>query len=191
MTAATVLMLVAVITVHSTRGSNFADCRLSTKALCHHQFVESLNVFFPNASFNNAVVSLDIFFKSTQNLNAQRFRRHIHFFQIFSDTLAMHECSVLYALFFFPFFSSTAVHICSYILVHVINQENWFFPLSAHTVVCSRGTSMCFPVTSYISSTYGGRHAIVGKLMNQRIHLLLVDERCCLSTMRGCSVILG
>ncbi len=54
-------------------------------------------------------------------------------------------------LAFFSFFTSTAVHICSYVLLRFMSRENQFFPPSGATIVCRTGTSTCFLVTSYIS----------------------------------------
>ncbi len=137
-TAATVLMLVAVTTVLDAppRSLNSADSHLSTKASCNCRIIESPNVSFPNASFNNAVVSLSVFFKHTQNLIAQRCSTDTSIFSEYSVThcLAIHECFESYACFFF--FTLTAVHICSYILGRFIDRKNCFFPLSARTIVC-------------------------------------------------------
>ncbi len=70
----------------------------STKALCHHRIVESPNISFQNTSFNNAVVSLGIFFKHTQNLIAQRCYTDISIFSEYSaiHCLAIYECSASY-----------------------------------------------------------------------------------------------
>ncbi len=67
-----VLMLVAVTTVRSALpcGSNSADSHPSTKALCHCWITKLPDVSFPNASFNNTVVSLGVFFKRTQHFIA-------------------------------------------------------------------------------------------------------------------------
>ncbi len=100
-----VLMLIAVKTVHSAPPccSNSADSRPSTKALCHHRIVESLNVSFPNASFNTVIVSLGIFFKRIQNLIIQHCSTDTSIFSEYSVThcLAIHKCSASYAHFFF------------------------------------------------------------------------------------------
>ncbi len=103
-TATMVLMLVAVTTVHGAppRGSNSADSRPSTKALCHHRIIESPNVSFPNPYFNNMVVSLGIFFKCIQNLITQRCSPDPSIFSEYSVThcRVIHKCSASYACFF-------------------------------------------------------------------------------------------
>ncbi len=97
---------------------------------------KSPNVSFPNASFKNTVVSLSNFFKHTQNI------RYNHFFPNIQRHTVWQYTSVLRcALHFFSFFTSTAVHICSYVLVCFI----------VRTIVCLRSMSTCFHVTSYIS----------------------------------------
>ncbi len=152
-TSAMVLMLVTITTVHSAppRSLNSADSRPSTKALCHHRIIESPNVSFPNASFNNAVVSLGIFLKRTQNLIAQRCSSNTSIFSEYSAThcLVIHEYSVSYPRFFFFF----RVYCCTDLLLHsrvFYYPRKSVFPLSTCTIVRHRGTSTCFQV-SYIS----------------------------------------
>ncbi len=118
-TVGMVLMLVTITTVRSAPpcSSNSTDSRLFIKTLCHCWIVESCNVSFSNASFNNTVVSLSIFFKRTQNLIIQRRSADTSIFSKYSAThcVAIHECSALYTRFFF--FMLSAVNICSYVLV--------------------------------------------------------------------------
>ncbi len=68
---------------------------------------------------------------------------------------------------FFSFFTSTAVYICSYILMCFISRENCFFPLSGRRIVCRRGMSTCFQVTSYISPLV--RHTAVSMHLLERL----------------------
>ncbi len=106
----------------------------STKAICHCQIVESPNISFPNATIINAVVSLCVFLKSTQNLIAQHCSTDTSIFSEYSAThcLAIHACSALYArFFFFLHIDCCAVHICSYILVYFISRTI-VFSLSPH-----------------------------------------------------------
>ncbi len=124
MTTVTVLMLVPVTTVHSTllRCSNSTNSRTSTKVLYNCRIVESFNISFPNASFNNAVVSLGVFFKHTQNLIAQHCSPDTSIFSKYSVThcLMIHECSASYVRFF-SFFTLTAVHISSYYWCEILS----------------------------------------------------------------------
>ncbi len=92
------LMLMAVTTIRSTQpcGSNSTDSHPSTKALCHHRIVESSNVSFPNASFNNVVISLG------ENLITQHYPADTSIFSEYSamHCLTIHECSASTLAFF-------------------------------------------------------------------------------------------
>ncbi len=116
--AATILMLVTVTTVRRTLpcSSNSADSRPSTTALCHCWIVKSSYISFPNASFNNVVVSLGVFFMRTQNLIAQRCSVDTSIFSKYSAThcLAIHECSASYDRFLF----FLRVDCCTHLLLH-------------------------------------------------------------------------
>ncbi len=154
-TAVMVLMLVAVTTIHDAppQGSNSNDSCLFTKALYNCQIVESPNVSFPNASFNNVVVSFIVFFKHTHNLTVQHCSADTSIFSKHSVThcLAIHECSSLYARLFFFLHVDCFTHLL--LRSHVFYQpRKSFFPLSACIIVCHRGMLTCFQVTSYISS---------------------------------------
>ncbi len=102
----------------------------STKALCHCQIVKSPNVSFPNASFNNVVVLIGVFFKRTQNLIVQHCSADASIFSKYSAAyyLAIHECSASYALFFF----FLHVDCCTHLLLHfrAFYQLRKFFLLS-------------------------------------------------------------
>ncbi len=95
-TAATVLMLVTITTVYSAPscGLNSADSHPCTKALCLRRIVESRYVSFPNASVNNVIVSLGLFFTFTQNLIEHRCSADTSIFSEYSAThcLVIHEC---------------------------------------------------------------------------------------------------
>ncbi len=145
--AAKVWTLVTVTTVGGTppRGSNSAASRPPTKALCHHRIIKSLNVSFPNVCFNNAVVLLGVFFKSTQNLITQHCSTDTSSFSKYSAThcLSIHECSASYARFFF----FLRVHCCTHLLLRsraFYPTRKLFFPLSTLTIVHCRGMSTCF-----------------------------------------------
>ncbi len=143
-TAATVLMLVAVTTVcgaplhnlnsaDSHQSTNSVDSRPSTKALCHHRIVELPKVSFPNTSFNNAVVSLGVFLKHTKSDHTALFCRHIHFSQIFSDILSGDTrvfCAV-HSLFFLSshqlLYTSAPTFSCILLAKKIV-----FFSLHAH-----------------------------------------------------------
>ncbi len=134
-TLATVLMLVTVTTVPSVPPCdlNF-DSHPSIKALCHHQIVESPNFTFPNAFFNNVVVSLSVFFKCTQNLITLCCSADTSIFFKYSAShcLAIQKCSMSYARFFF----FLHINYCTHLLIRsraFYRLRKSFFPsLSVH-----------------------------------------------------------
>ncbi len=151
-TLAMVLMLVAITSVCGAPPPQFEFCCLSSIYKDFMPPPNSANVFFPNASFNNVVVSLGVFFKRTQNLIAQHCSADTYMFPKYSVThcLAIHECSVSYARFFF----FLHVDCCTHLLLHscaFYRPRKSFFPLSTCTIICHKGTLTYFQVTSYIS----------------------------------------
>ncbi len=72
--------------------------------------------FLPKCLLYNTFVSLGIFFKHTQNLIAQCYSPDTSIFHEYSVThcLAIHECSVSYASFFFILH----VYYCIHLLLH-------------------------------------------------------------------------
>ncbi len=113
---------------------------------------ESPSVFFPNSIYNNAFLLLGVFFMNTQNLITQHCSADASIFTEYLVThcLEIHKCSVSYTRFFF----FLQIDCCSHLLLHsraFYRLRKSFLPTSTHTIVCRRGMSTCFQVTSYTS----------------------------------------
>ncbi len=148
-TVVMVLMLDAITPVQGTLpcSSNSADSCSSTKALCHHQIVESLNTF--PSQMRSLIMRLfhSGFSLSTHKIWSRSVVSQTHpFFPNIQWHTVRQYTSVLHRTLTFVLSSRQLLYISAPTFSCILSAKKIVFPSPHH-----RGKSTCFQVSSYIS----------------------------------------